>query len=230
MGNLPIYATKGFEYLWILSFLAIFTVFYVYFTSKKFEPLPIAKALGLGSLVEWFRVPDDFHFHQGHTWAQAVAAEPGVAKVGMDDFAQRMAGRMDAVETENIGATLQQGAKGWSMRIGDKSIDMLSPISGEVVDVNREFLKNPSLANEDPFGDAWVYKVKSQDLPRESKNLFSGAMARKWMQDVVEKLRMRMTPELGVVYQDGGVPMPGMARHIDEKEWDLLLRDFFLNK
>ena len=40
MGNLAIYATKGFEYLLILGFLALFTLFYLYFTSQRFEKIP----------------------------------------------------------------------------------------------------------------------------------------------------------------------------------------------
>jgi glycine cleavage system H lipoate-binding protein len=134
-----------------------------------------------------------------------------------------------------IGSFIRQGEKGWSLQDGEKSVDMLAPVSGEVVEVNKDLLaalkENTCIDSElssDPYGKGWVIKVKPDDFERERKGLLSGSLARKWMEETVEHLRSKMSPELGAVMQDGGVPVTGMAKNIDAEEWDQLLKEFFL--
>lgn len=235
MGNLPIYATKGFEYLLILGFLVLFTIFYLYFTSGRFEKAASVISRSFSELVDWFRVPDNILFHLGHTWVRSDESNPGLVKVGMDDFAHKMAGPIGIRNNPTVGSTIRQGEKGWSLQDGEKSIDMLAPISGEVVAVNipllAEFEKNGnkiSPLDADPYGKGWILKVKPDNFERERKGLLSGALARKWMEEVASQLRLKMSPELGAVMQDGGVPMAGMAKIIDADEWDQLLKEFFM--
>ena len=232
MGNLAIYATKGFEYLLILGFLALFTAFYLYFTSGKFEQVTAVIRSSIEHMVDWFRVPDNILFHQGHTWALQEVADPGIVTVGIDDFAQKMIGPMAFKNTPAIGSFVKQGEKGWSLDDGKKSVDMLMPMSGEVVDINKDALRNntskDSELSRDPYEQGWLLKIKTDDFERERKGLMSGSLARKWMDDEVDTLRSKMSPELGAVLQDGGVPMPGMAKNINAEEWDVLLKEFFL--
>ena len=235
MGNLAIYATKGFEYLLILGFLALFTLFYLYFTSQRFEKIPAVIKNSVDSLVDWFRVPDSILFHQGHTWVRPEKEDPGVVLVGMDDFAQKMAGSLGLRNNPTIGTFIRQGERSWSLQDGTKSVDMLAPISGEVVELNVAQLaareKGHDIAggeDNDPYGKGWILKVRPENFERERKGLLSGRLARKWMEEVTDQLRLKISPELGAVMQDGGVPVAGMAKNIDAEEWDLLLKEFFL--
>ena len=235
MGNLAMYATKGFEYLLILGFLALFTLFYLYFTSRRFDKATAVISRSLDSLVEWFRVPDNVLYHQGHTWVKPEASESGFVKVGMDDFAQKMAGRMGLRNNPTVGSFIRQGERGWSLQDGEKSVDMLAPISGEVVEVNiallAELEKNDhkiSSLDADPYDRGWLLKVIPANFERERKGLLSGTLAKKWMEEVADQLRLKISPELGTVMQDGGLPVAGMARIINGEEWDVLLKEFFL--
>jgi glycine cleavage system H protein len=235
MGNLAMYATKGFEYLLILGFLAVFTLFYLYFTSHRFEKTTAALSSSFDSLVDWFRVPDTVLFHQGHTWASPEESESDLVKVGMDDFAQKMAGSMGIRNNPTVGTCIRQGERSWSLQDGQKSVDMLAPVSGIVVEVNvallAELEKNPQkigALDSDPYGQGWILKVKPDNFERDRKALLTGSLARKWMEEVTNQLRLKMSPELGAVMQDGGAPLPGMAKHINEEKWDLLLKEFFL--
>jgi glycine cleavage system H protein len=235
MGNLAIYATKGFEYLLILGFLALFTIFYLYFTSGRFEKATAAISRSFDSLVDWFRVPDNILFHQGHTWVKQEEAEPDLVLVGMDDFAQKMAGPMGLRNKPTVGSFIIQGERGWSLQDGEKCVDMLAPVSGEVVEVNLALLAELEKAtskvaslDSDPYGKGWILKVKPENFERERKVLLSGVLARKWMEEVANQLRLKMSPELGAVMQDGGAPMTGMAKNIDAQGWELLLKEFFL--
>ncbi len=235
MGNLAIYATKGFEYLLILGFLALFTAFYLYFTSERFEKVTAVISSTIEHMVDWFRVPDNFLFHQGHAWVRIEESEPGIVKVGMDDFAQKMAGPMGIRNNPTVGSVIRQGEKGWSLQDGEKSVDMLSPVSGEVTEINtallaeleKDSLEFGAMENA-PYEKGWILKVKPENLERERKGLLSGTLARKWMEGEVEQLRSKMSQELGAVMQDGGVPVAGMAKNIDGEEWNLLLKEFFL--
>jgi glycine cleavage system H lipoate-binding protein len=235
MGNLAIYATKGFEYLLILGFLALFTLFYLYFTSQKFEKATAVMNSAFDNLVDWFRVPDQILFHQGHTWAQPEDSAASFVKVGMDDFALKMAGPMGLRNNPTVGTLIRQGERIWSLADGEKSVDMLAPVSGLVLEVNIALLaelekntKNISALDSDPYENGWIVKVKPENFERDRKGLLSGVLARKWMEEVVNQLRLKMSPGLGAVMQDGGVPVAGMAKNIYRDEWDLLLKEFFL--
>ena len=235
MGNLAMYATKGFEYLLVLGFLALFTLFYLYFTSHRFEKVNAVIKSSFGSMVGWFRVPENILFHQGHTWVRQDENEPGLVLVGMDDFAQKMAGPLGLRNNPSVGAFIRQGDRSWSLQDGKKSVDMLAPISGEVVEVNIALLaaiendsKKIGALDPDPYKKGWILKVKPENFERERKGLLSGALARKWMEEVTRQLCLKMSPEMGAVMQDGGVPLPGMAKNINAEEWDLLMKEFFL--
>jgi len=235
MGNLAMYATKGFEYLLILGFLALFTIFYLYFTSGRFEKATAVISRSFDSLVDWFRVPDHVLFHQGHTWARPHESLPDIVLVGMDDFAQKMAGPMGLRNNPTVGSRIRQGERAWSLQDHEKSVDMLAPVSGEVVEINIPLLEelannsnSTTVLDQDPYGKGWILKVIPENFDRERKGLLSGSLARKWMEEAVSQLRLKMSPELGDVMQDGGVPMAGMAKHINAEEWDLLLKEFFL--
>jgi glycine cleavage system H lipoate-binding protein len=222
-----IFATKGIEYLIILFFLAAFLTFWLMFTDRH----PNVKVKGRKSknLMDWFSVPEGLFFHQGHAWAKVESA--GVLKVGMDDFAQKMVGTAKSVLAGKPGEKVRQGEEGWTLKMGNRSIPMLAPVNGEILEVNKEALANPTLINRDPYGKGWLIKIKAENFVRDSKNLLSGKLARRWIEDVTDKLRASMgTTELGPVYQDGGVVLKEMARKIDKQNWEKLLGEFFLTR
>ena len=223
-----IFATKGIEYLLVLFFLATFLAFWLYFTTDR-KVTVRARGTRLRNLMEWFSIPEGIFFHQGHAWARAESPGAGTLRVGLDDFAQKMVGDVGAIQVGGTGLHVRQGEKGWTLKAGNKSIAMLSPVNGEIIEVNQEVLANPSLLNSDPYGKGWLLKIKAEDFVRDCKNLLSGRLARRWIDDVTDRLRAVMaTRELGPVYQDGGVLVKDMARKIDEKNWDRLVGEFFL--
>lgn len=173
-------------------------------------------------MTEEFFVPDGVCFHLGHTWARIEGKD--AATIGMDDFAQKLAGRLDMVEFPRLDQSLMQGEKAWTLRFGAKAVDMLSPVDGVVTAINRDVVEEPETVNSDPYGKGWLVKVKSPNLRTNLKSLLSGDLARRWIEVSMEKLRLRSGDGL----QDGGVPAEGIARNVDGEKWDDLLRDFFL--
>ena len=226
-----IFATKGIEYIIVMVFLAGFVYFSRYLSHRT--PSPEAAEGHPRSFVEYFRVPDGYLFHQGHTWLKAE--DDRLVNVGMDDFSQKLIGKVDAVSLPGPGAKLQQGEKGWAVSAQDKTIEILSPIDGEVVAVNQEAIRNPDLLGLDPFERGWLLKVRPARFSPNRRNLLSGEMARQWMSSVLERLRkdigksMEMEgPALGSVHQDGGTPVHGIARTLAGDRWEELARGYFL--
>ena len=230
-GYVDIYATKGIEYLIVIAFLASF----VYF-SRAFNLRTVAAGVArtISDFVEWFRLPAGLHYHQGHSW---LKAEPdNLVSVGLDDFAQKLVGKVDGVDLPPVGAKLAQGEKGWSLKVDSRPVAMLSPVDGEVVAVNVEAMRSPEIINQDPYGKGWLLKVRPAKLAADKNNLLSGTLARKWMEDTVDGLRRESGGSLGpvaqdggqLVYQDGGMPVSGIARALAGEKWEETVKAHFL--
>lgn len=221
-----IFATKGIEYLLVISGLLFFTLFWRFLNRPAVAVYREAENF-VSAISDWFRLPaEGVYFHQGHSWAAPEGGE--VVRVGMDDFAQKMLGKIDAIKFPKVGSQVTQGEKGWSLLVGSKSIDMLSPVDGKIVDINENMLSSPESIGKDPYGQSWLMKVQTPKISSNLKNLLSGELARKWMDGVRENLLARMNYNLGAVYQDGGVPVDGIARNLDRERWDEIVKEFFL--
>lgn len=217
-----IYATKGLEYLIVLAFLGAFVVF-----CRYVKPRAAAPARAPADDATRFRVPDGIHFHPGHGWFRSVDSGTGV--VGLDDFARKLVGRIDGVDLPPVGTRLAQGGKGWSVVVDEASIPMLSPVGGEVVEVNPEVARRPEILRDDPYGKGWLLRVRSPRAAAETRSLLSGKAARAWMESAIERLQPP-GPELGHVLQDGGLPVEGLARVLGGDHWQELARTHLLTE
>jgi glycine cleavage system H lipoate-binding protein len=230
-----IYATKGIEYLIVIGFLATFVFFCRYLAIRGGESGEARRAT---ELVEWFRVPGEVHFHQGHGWVKPGNGD--LVSVGLDDFAQKLVGRVDSIDLPPVGSRLAQGEKGWVLRTGDHAIPMLSPLDGEVVAVNEEAARSPEIVNEDPFGKGWLLRVRPARLAANRTNLLTGRLARRWTEEALHGLRSTMGGSLGPLYQDGGTTLPvyqnggaallGIARAMHGEGWEAKVKEQFLTE
>ena len=105
---------------------------------------------------------------------------------------------------------------------------MLSPVDGKIIAINENLISSPESIGKDPYGQSWLMKVQAPKISTNLKNLLSGGLARKWMEGVRENLLARMNYNLGAVSQDGGVPVDGIARNLDQERWDEIVREYFL--
>ena len=186
-----------------------------------------ARAVSVPAVSVWFHLPaEKIYYHQGHSWAMPEG--DGMVKVGIDDFARKLVGRIDAIQLPRVGDHLTQGEKAWSLVVGTNSIDMLSPVDGEVMAINQNLTSSPGTVGQDPYGQSWLMMVQAPKISANLKNLLTGGLARKWMEGVRENLMARMDYNLGAVSQDGGVPVDGIARNLDRERWDEIVKEFFL--
>jgi len=219
-----IFATKGIEYLLVIGFLLLFVFFWRFLSRPARKVLEAAEKF-IPVVNEWFRLPEEIYYHLGHSWAAPEGKN--LVKVGVNDFAQKLVGKINAIQLPGIGSTIHQGEKGWTLEVDSKIIDMLSPVDGKVVAINEKIVHSPEDINKYPYVN-WLMKIESPRFSANKKQLLSGALAAKWMEEVRENLLSRTSYNLGLVYQDGGLLVDGMAKSLNKDKWDEIVKDFFL--
>ena len=222
-----LFATKGIEYLLVIGFLLALAPFWRFLRVPARAGMEAVRR-AMASVAQWFSVPEGLFYHQGHTWVMPQGAE--LVKVGVDDFAQRLVGKSNKINLPKVGSRIEQGNVGWKLGIDSKTIDMLSPVTGKVVAVNKDIAKNPDLINQDPYGKGWLMMVKPANKRATVKNLLTGKLATAWMEKTADDLRERMGGEVGVVYQDGGLPVSGIAKALAPDAWDKMASEFLLTQ
>ena len=105
---------------------------------------------------------------------------------------------------------------------------MLSPVSGEVLEINEQVVNSPSVVAEDPYGQGWLMKVRTPQPKAALANLLSDRLAGAWYDEVEEELGSLMQGHLGTVLQDGGIPVSGFARELAGDRWPELAARFLL--
>ena len=100
-------------------------------------------------------------FSKDHEWVNA--ADANAAVVGITVHAQDALGDVVFVDLPAVGATFAQGNVAGVVESVKAAADVYMPVSGEVVEVNEALRADPSLANSDPLGAGWFFKVKLSD-------------------------------------------------------------------
>jgi glycine cleavage system H lipoate-binding protein len=179
------------------------------------------------SLVGGFQVPENLRYHPGHTWA--LSESPSLVRVGLDDFASKLVGKIDHVSLPQRGQWIRQGQRIWTIHRDGAKVEMVSPIEGSVADINETVLQDPELACRDPYGEGWLVTVQSPDAKTNFRNLMGGALARWWTEEAANRLQRRVPAALGALAQDGGVAMSNLTAQMPDQNWSDLTREFFLS-
>ena len=99
-------------------------------------------------------------YTEDHEW---LKTEGGVATVGITVHAQDALGDVVFVELPEVGATFAQKDTAGVVESVKAAADVYMPVSGKVIEVNEALRDDPSLANSDPLGAGWFFKVKLSD-------------------------------------------------------------------
>ncbi|HEV2469103.1 MAG TPA: glycine cleavage system protein H [Candidatus Sulfotelmatobacter sp.] len=220
----------------VIMVLLTFAIFLLidYVRTQKFAKQPAVQAARreaaprvIPALVAGFQVPENVRYHAGHTWALSESHE--MVRVGMDDFASKLIGKIESIALPQRGRWVRQGQKIWTISRDGKSVDMISPIEGTITDVNDAVSKNPELARTDPYGDGWMVKVQAPDSKINFRNLLGGTLARLWTESAAMQLRNKMPAFAGALAQDGGVAVDDLTAHMPDEDWATITREFFLS-
>ena len=133
--------------------------------------------------IQGYNLPDELYYEPNHTWARV---EGDTVVVGLNDFAQKLAGEFVSIDLPSPGKKVQQGKPIGSVESGKWVGRVYAPVSGEVIEANESLEDDPTLMNSDPYGEGWVAKIK-MDNPAELENLLKGEKVVKWIEEEIQK-------------------------------------------
>ena len=217
--------------LLVIAFFAVFILIDHALTRHKAAEDALLRVAGVDPSADpvWvagYLLPEGLHYHRGHVWLRPL--DRTTVLVGLDDFARRLIGAARGVRLPARGDWLHQGGSGFGVKVDGRAAEFVSPVEGEVVAVNSELRRNPSLATDDPYDRGWIMKVRAAHLATNLRNLLSGRLARRWMEEGREALELRLMALSGSVLQDGGEPVADFARHLPDEDWKRLVGEFLL--
>ena len=120
-------------------------------------------------VLKWtFRVPKGLLYNENDCWAKI---EEPTARVGITDFLQSMATDIIFVEFKDVGTEIEQLDEVASFESTKTILDLISPVSGVIVQVNEKISERPELVNQDPYGEGWFAVLKLRDFESDRENL-----------------------------------------------------------
>ena len=123
--------------------------------------------------------PEDLLYHPEHDWARFDGDE---AVMGITWFAQDALGELVHYEPPDVGATIAKDVSYGEVESVKAVSDLISPLSGEVLEVNAKVVDAPETVNEDPYGDGWLIRIRVTN-PSERDQLLDVATYRKLLED-----------------------------------------------
>ncbi len=174
--------------------------------------------------VKGFKIPQGYYFHEGHTW---VKIEEGASvRVGIDDFALRLLGPFDRIETPLMGREVKQGRADIFLARGENKAKILSPVSGIVTAINPKLREEGGIANRSPYSDGWVMIVKPDNLRQDIKTLMIQDESRDFMGAQVDRLYEEIEEVAGPMATDGGFLGNDIYGNMPQFGWNKLTKIF----
>ena len=116
------------------------------------------------------KVLEGLKYAESHEW---VKVEGDIAVIGISDFAQHSMGDLSYVDMPSVGDDVAAGEEFGAVESGKAASDLISPVSGTVIEVNEALEDEPELLNEDPYAN-WIIKVQMSE-PGEVDSLLDAA-------------------------------------------------------
>ncbi len=215
----------------LFTFLVFIVLDYAMNRRKAIHTVPVeapkqAPAHVGGGYVEGFLVPANVSYHSGHSWL--MRERKNVFRVGADEFASALAGKLEKIELPKPGQWVRQGQKVISFFRDGQMTEMVSPTEGEVMEVNVELLNNPALLRQDPYGKGWLVSVHVPDEENTTRNLVPKVLIGEWMREAVTRLYARQPALAGAAAADGGRPAEDLLAALPDQDWKDVTAEFFL--
>lgn len=226
-----IFATKGIEYIIIITFFLALIPFRMLMKKKK-VPALAAKKEHAFITANTLRIPQGIFFSKFHTWAHLQTS--GSAKVGLDDFLIHLTGDVQLTHLKQPGTKIRKGDLLAQINHAGKSLNVLSPVSGEVKDTNTSLTEEPELIRVDPYEKGWIYSIKPSAWKEETSTCFLAEDATGWAVQELDRFKdflavstKKSMPEpLGVLMQDGGELIKNPLANMTQDIWTDFQKSF----
>jgi glycine cleavage system H protein len=101
--------------------------------------------------------PDDLHYTQSHEW---VRINGEIGTIGITEHAQKELGEIVYLELPEVGHVYNAGEEFGTVESVKAVSELFTPVSGEVVEINKGAVGEPGTVNDDPYGHGWLIKLK----------------------------------------------------------------------
>lgn len=139
-----------------------------------------------------FLVRKGLYYTRDDLW---VGVENGKVRVGVSDYLQRTSGDVAFIEIVKTGSAVEKGKPFGTMESAKTTVELLSPVSGRVDELNSKLTGTPELVNSDPYGEGWLAVITPANVEDDRRSLLSAEDYYKLMleklQSEHEKLRSK---------------------------------------
>jgi glycine cleavage system H protein len=101
--------------------------------------------------------PKELKYTQEHEW---IRIEGDNAYIGITDFAQKELGDIVFIEVDTLNQTIAKGEVFGTVEAVKTVSDLFMPVTGDILELNKEIEAQPELVNSDPYGKGWIIKAK----------------------------------------------------------------------
>ncbi|MBI5968114.1 MAG: glycine cleavage system protein GcvH [Deltaproteobacteria bacterium] len=116
--------------------------------------------------------PEDLYYSREHTWIRVMVG--GRGRIGITDYAQQEMGEIVYLNLPEEGSMIEQNEVFGTLESSKTVAELYAPISGEVISMNKDLEEEPSLINDDPYGNGWLLTLEIDD-PTQLEELLSAA-------------------------------------------------------
>lgn len=136
--------------------------------------------------IQGYNMPEDLYYEKNHYW---VKKDGDILVMGMDDFAQRLAGDIVYVQLPFEGKKLKTGKKFSKVESGKWLGKVYAPVNGELLASNEALETDPQLINQDCYGAGWMFKIKPDDMSELENLIFGVEHVESWLLADIEKYK-----------------------------------------
>ncbi len=177
-----------------------------------------------------FAIPGGVFIAKNHTWVSMNQA--GIAKIGIDDFAKKLIGRVYSVELPNLGMNINAGQPLFTIKQGNRSITFNSPVSGKVSQINTILKDNVDALDVTPYERNWVCALDAENLDNEIKEMHIGKSAVTFFQEEIGKFKnmftdMMKSEKKNDEYLEDGLFI-GQLEKLSDVSWNKIIAEFFV--
>ena len=175
-----------------------------------------------------FSIPGGVWISQGHCWTSL--SEDGAARVGLDDFAKKLIGRVDAYEMPVPDAMVRAGQPLFAVRQGTRRIQFPAPVSGRVVRVNSALPAKKQDPEVSPYHNHWVCEIAGDKLGEEIPTLKIGSSAVALLQEDIGRFTAWLREAAKSEHPDDVAEHAlciGALETLTDDQWNRVAKDFF---
>jgi len=205
-------------------------------TTNRYTECPIYQKMIHGDLppeeevrkVWEFILKSAYYYHRGHTWMKESGER---VRIGLDDFGQFIIGPIEKLTLPRIGEKVRKERPFVEITSSGGNVRILSPLSGTVIALNEEVIREPGLINVDPYERGWLLEVIPDEAEAlRGRGILHGQEAEGWLQKESEELQQLLQSEIGLTMADGGDLLKDLPRGIGTTRWRSLVKIFIERK